>query len=94
MWAVSREISVEEREYREALAARLHAIRKARKLSLNEVARRADMDRVQLWGYERASSMPNPFTLDRLARALDVNPGLLLSGPKDARKNGKTGPER
>lgn len=81
-----RQISPEEREYRAQLAIRLHGARKARGWSLAELERRSGVSRVQLSGYESVRRTPFPFTLDRLARVLDVSPGWLLSGPKEARK--------
>jgi len=87
-------VKAAEREHRVALGERLYRVRCDKDLTQRAAAARVGIAPPMWTRYERGLATPSAFTLDRMARALDVSPGWLLSGPKDARKNGKAGQER
>jgi transcriptional regulator with XRE-family HTH domain len=68
---------------RKALAANLKRIRLAAKLSQEELAHRADMDRTYVSSLERGNYAATVDMLERIADALGVEPVELLR-PEDA----------
>jgi transcriptional regulator with XRE-family HTH domain len=57
----------------------LVALRKSQGLSRSELARRADLDRTQVWRIETGVAVPYDSTVGRLARALSVPVSALLA---------------
>ncbi|MFZ0662145.1 MAG: helix-turn-helix transcriptional regulator [Acidobacteriaceae bacterium] len=82
-----RTMSDEERRYRDGLAERIRGARRLGGLSVADVERRSGIHRNLLYGYEEAKGVPSPFSLDCLARALNVSPGRLLRGVKEPANN-------
>ncbi|MBY5851619.1 XRE family transcriptional regulator [Rhizobium ruizarguesonis] len=70
-------------EIRETFARNLRTLRQARKLSQEELAHRAGIDRTYISSLERCVYSPSIEVLDRLAAVLGVEPADLL------RKSGK-----
>lgn len=89
---MERRIKAEEQEYRRRLGERLQRVRSDKGLTKTALAAAAEMFPQHLSRYECGEVTPTAFTLDRLARALDVSPGWLLSGPKAARTSGRPEP--
>jgi transcriptional regulator with XRE-family HTH domain len=65
-------------EIREVLSLNLRACRLAQGLSQEELAHRADIDRTYISALERGKFAASIDVVDRLARALGVEPGALL----------------
>jgi transcriptional regulator with XRE-family HTH domain len=63
---------------RKALAANLKRLRLVAKLSQEELAHRADMDRTYISSLERGNYAATVDTLERIAEALGVEPVELL----------------
>lgn len=61
-------------------AARLRKLREARGLTQKDLAKRIDIEVVQVSRYERGQYLPNAETLVGLARVLQVDLNLLLLG--------------
>ncbi|MGR9257806.1 helix-turn-helix domain-containing protein [Rhizobium leguminosarum] len=70
-------------EIRETFARNLRTLRQARKMSQEELAHRASVDRTYISSLERCVYSPSIEVLDRLAAVLGVEPADLL------RKSGK-----
>ncbi len=65
-------------DLREVLALNLRRLRRAKRLSQEELAHRADIDRTYVSALERCQYAAGIDVLDRLARALDVEAADLL----------------
>jgi len=65
-------------EIREVLSLNLRACRLAKGLSQEELAHRADIDRTYISALERGKFAASIDVVDRLARALGVEPAALL----------------
>ncbi|MGO7377512.1 helix-turn-helix domain-containing protein [Rhizobium ruizarguesonis] len=65
-------------EIRETFARNLRTLRQARKLSQEELAHRAGIDRTYISSLERCVYSPSIEVLDRLAAVLGVEPADLL----------------
>jgi transcriptional regulator with XRE-family HTH domain len=61
-----------------AVGGRIRSVRKGAKLTLEALAERADIDPTYLGGVERGQHNPTVSTVQRLARALGIEPGALL----------------
>lgn len=57
----------------------LVALRKSQGLTRSQLARRAELDRSQLWRIETGAAKPYDSTVGRLARALSVPVSALLA---------------
>jgi transcriptional regulator with XRE-family HTH domain len=68
-------------EIREALAHNLKAARRAKGLSQEELAHRADLDRTYVSSLERCVYAASIDVLDRLAKVLEVETAELLRLP-------------
>ncbi|MGO8377714.1 helix-turn-helix domain-containing protein [Rhizobium ruizarguesonis] len=68
-------------EIRETFARNLRTLRQARKLSQEELAHRAGIDRTYISSLERCVYSPSIEVLDRLATVLGVEPADLLRKP-------------
>jgi transcriptional regulator with XRE-family HTH domain len=68
-------------EIREVLALNLRRLRRAKGLSQEELAHRADIDRTYISSLERSVYAAGIDVLDRLARVLDVEAADLLTRP-------------
>jgi transcriptional regulator with XRE-family HTH domain len=68
-------------EIREALAHNLRAARRAKGLSQEELAHRADLDRTYVSSLERCVYAASIDVLDRLAKVLEVETAELLRLP-------------
>ncbi|MGO6883237.1 helix-turn-helix domain-containing protein [Rhizobium ruizarguesonis] len=65
-------------EIRETFARNLRTLRQARKMSQEELAHRAGIDRTYISSLERCVYSPSIEVLDRLAAVLGVEPADLL----------------
>jgi transcriptional regulator with XRE-family HTH domain len=65
-------------EIRETFARNLRTLRQAKRLSQEELAHRADIDRTYISSLERCIYSPSIEVLDRLATVLGVEPADLL----------------
>ena len=65
-------------EIREAFSRNLRMLRQAKGLSQEELAHRAEIDRTYISSLERNVYGPSIEVLDRLAKALNVDPADLL----------------
>ena len=65
-------------EIRETFARNLRTLRQAKRMSQEELAHRADIDRTYISSLERCVYSPSIEVLDRLAIALGVEPADLL----------------
>lgn len=72
-------------EIREVFALNLRKLRHARRLSQEELAHRADIDRAYISALERCVYAAGINVVDRLARALDVEAADLLRRPLSKR---------
>jgi transcriptional regulator with XRE-family HTH domain len=63
-------------------AENLRAAREARKLTISELARKANVHRITLHRLESGQQQPHMATLDALATALGVNASRLLRNRK------------
>lgn len=63
-----------------SLAERLKEIRKAKKLSQQELADFAQVHYTNIGRYERGEANPSSSVLNRIAQALDVSPDYLING--------------
>jgi transcriptional regulator with XRE-family HTH domain len=68
-------------EIRETFARNLRTLRQARKMSQEELAHRAGIDRTYISSLERCVYSPSIEVLDRLATVLGVEPADLLRKP-------------
>ncbi|MBY4592588.1 MULTISPECIES: helix-turn-helix domain-containing protein [Rhizobium] len=68
-------------EIRETFARNLRTLRQARKMSQEELAHRASVDRTYISSLERRVYSPSIEVLDRLAAVLGVEPADLLRKP-------------
>lgn len=69
-----------EADYLRAVGLRVRLTRMARRLSQDELARRAEVSRVTLGAVERGEHGAQSITFHRLAAALDVEIGGMVSG--------------
>ncbi|MBI1868841.1 MAG: helix-turn-helix transcriptional regulator [Methylocystis sp.] len=76
-------------EIREALARNLRKYRQERRLSQEELAYQAEIDRTYISALERSVYAASIDVLDRLARALGVEAADLLQKPARARRKSK-----
>ena len=79
-------------EIREVLAVNLRKLRKARGLSQEELAHRAEIDRTYISALERSVYAAGIDVVDRLARVLGVEAADLLQRPfpnGDKKKKGR-----
>lgn len=77
-------------EMREVLAVNLRKLRRARGLSQEELAHRADIDRTYISSLERSVYAAGIDVVERLARALDVEVADLLTRPTTKKKPSRT----
>ena len=73
-------------EIREILAVNLRKLRRARGLSQEELAHRAEIDRTYISSLERSVYAAGIDVVERLARALDVEVADLLTRPTPSKK--------
>ena len=66
-----------------SLAGRLKEIRKAKKLSQQELADFAKVHYTNIGRYERGEANPTSAVLNRIAQALEVSPDFLINGTLD-----------
>ena len=76
-------------EIRETLALNLRTIRRARGLSQEELAHRAEIDRTYVSALERSVYAAGIDVLDRLAKALGVEAADLLRVPPPRQGRGR-----
>jgi transcriptional regulator with XRE-family HTH domain len=76
-------------EIRETLALNLRTIRRARGLSQEELAHRAEIDRTYVSALERSVYAAGIDVLDRLAKALGVEAADLLRVPPSRQARGR-----
>ncbi|MFY9954229.1 helix-turn-helix domain-containing protein [Bradyrhizobium sp.] len=77
-------------EIREVLAINLRKHRRARGLSQEELAHRADIDRTYISALERSVYAAGIDVVDRLARVLGLEAADLLRRPSSSSRRGKT----
>ncbi len=68
-----------QQEVKKRFGARLRQLRKARKLSQEEVALRSDLDRSYLGRIERGQANVSLINMERIAEALGVEAGELFT---------------
>ena len=78
-------------EIRDVLALNLRKARQAKRLSQEELAHRADIDRTYISALERSVYAAGIDVVDRLARVLDLEAADLLRKPASARGAKATG---
>lgn len=66
--------------HEEPLEVRLRRLRKARGLTLDELAKQLDVSKPTVWAWEQARSTPSPDRFDRIAQVLGTTPAELRSG--------------
>ena len=76
-------------EMRETLARNLRRYRRAQRLSQEELAHRAEIDRTYISALERSVYAASIDVVDRLARSLGMEAADLLLKPSHVRKKGK-----
>jgi transcriptional regulator with XRE-family HTH domain len=74
---------------REVLALNVRKLRQARRLSQEELAHRADIDRTYVSSIERCRYSAGVDVVDRIARVLGVEAADLLKRPTPERKKGR-----
>jgi transcriptional regulator with XRE-family HTH domain len=81
-------------EIREVLAINLRKHRRARGLSQEELAHRADIDRTYISALERSVYAAGIDVVDRLARVLGLEAADLLRRPSSSSRRSKTTDDR
>ena len=82
------EVSPEEEELRARIGERIREAAAKKGLSLREVAQRAEVSRGHLWNVLGGKAAASTDLLARLAKALDVDPEVLVKRPRKPRKTG------
>ena len=77
---------------REVLALNVRRLRQARRLSQEELAHRADIDRTYISSIERCRYSAGVDVVDRMARVLGVEAADLLKRPPPETKKGRSSP--
>ncbi|HTO42395.1 MAG TPA: helix-turn-helix transcriptional regulator [Rhizomicrobium sp.] len=72
---------------REVFSWNLQAQRRARGLSQEALAHEADVDRTHLSALERCINSASLDMVERLAKALEIEPSILLERPRRQRRN-------
>ncbi len=71
----------------EAFGSQIHRLRRAKGMTLADIADALDVSKPTVWAWEKGKARPLPERLEALAAALGVSPDELLDADDDARDN-------